>query len=88
MDNIEIIRESKEAEDILNSEVFKKAFVNLKTELLDAWENTPAKDQNLREAIYTSIKLLPEVEKHLRILIEKGKINPSMISSMKGVLKK
>ena len=88
MDNVEIIREGKEAEDILNSDVFKKAIANLKAELLDAWEISPAKDHETREALYTAVKLLPEIEKHLRIMIEKGKINPSMINSMKGVLKK
>ena len=60
MDNIEIIREGKEAEDILNSDVFKKAIANLKAELLDNWESTP--ESELRESIYQAIKL-PEVEK-------------------------
>jgi len=88
MDDTEIIREGREAEEILESAVFKKAFSNYKAELLDNWESTPAKDHELRESIYQAIKLLPEVEKHLRILIEKGKITPSQINSMKGVLKK
>ena len=74
MDNIEIIREGKEAEDILNSDVFKKAIANLKAELLDNWEISPAKDYETRKSIYTAVKLLREIEKHLRIMIEKGKL--------------
>ena len=66
----------------------KRQLPDLKAELLDAWEISPAKDYETREALYTAVKLLPEIEKHLRIMIEKGKINPSMINSMKGVLKK
>lgn len=88
MDESEIVRQGREAEEILNSDVFKLAFSNYKTELLELWEQTPAKDQDMREKIYSAIKLLPEVEKHLRILIEKGKISPTQINSMKGVLKK
>ena len=88
MDSSQIIEEGREAEDILKSDVFKKAFENYKEELLILWESTPAKDTELRETIYMSIKLLPEVEKHLRIFIEKGKINPSQITSLRGVLKK
>ena len=55
MDNIEIIREGKEAEEILNSDVFKKAISNYKAELLDNWESTPAKDYETREAIYQQL---------------------------------
>ena len=88
MDSTQIIEEGREAEDILKSDVFKKAFENYKEELLILWESTPVKDTELRETIYMSIKLLPEVEKLLRIFIEKGKINPSQITSLGGVLKK
>lgn len=87
MDNPQITQESREAEDILNSDVFKKAFINYKNELIDLWEQTPAQDSELRERIYLSIKVLPEVEKHLRIIIEKEKITPKQIKSLKGVIK-
>lgn len=87
MDNTEEVIRSREADDILNSDVFKKAFADYKTELLELWELTPTKDSELRETIYLSIKLLPEVEKHLRIIVEKGKINPKDIMSFKGILK-
>ena len=59
MDDTEIIREGREAEEILESS-FKKAFSNYKAELLDNWESTPAKDHELRESIYQAIKLLPK----------------------------
>jgi len=87
MDSPEIVQESREAEEILNSDVFKKAFINYKNELIDLWEQTPTQDSELRERIYLSIKVLPEVEKHLRIIIEKGKISPKQINSLKGIIK-
>ena len=62
MDESEIVRQGREAEEILDSDVFKLAFVNYKTELLEMWEATPTKDQGKREQIYTAIKILPEVE--------------------------
>ena len=87
MDKQELIIESRNAEEILKSEVFKKAFKNYKNELRDLWEATPTTDLELRETIYRAIKVLPEVEKHLRIIIEKGKINQKDIRSLEGVLK-
>ena len=55
MDDTEIIREGREAEEILESAVFKKAFSNYKAELLDNWKALPQKITNL-ESLY--IRLL------------------------------
>ena len=47
-----------EAEMILNSQVFKKAFTDYKNQLIQNWETTPAKDLETRENIYRAIKIL------------------------------
>ena len=74
MDKQKDIMDGHEAEMILNSQVFKKAFTDYKNQLIQNWETTPAKDLETRENIYRAIKILPEIEKHLRIAVEKGKI--------------
>ena len=79
----EDILKAHEAETILNSEVFKIAFENLKSEYLSMWEESKELDSNLREKLYLAIKNLTTVEKHLRILVEKGKITKSQLEKIK-----
>ena len=77
------LQQGHEAETILNSEVFKLAFTNLKNEYLKMWEDSKELDSALREKLYLSIINLTTVEKHLRILVEKGKITKSQLEKMK-----
>lgn len=82
----EEILKSNEAELILNSETFKNAIEHLKDEYINIWLLTKAEDVTDREALHKAIKLLPEVEKHLRIIIEKGKITKSQLSRLHKVV--
>ena len=64
-----------QAEAILDSDVFKEALENLKNEYTNIWLNTrDIKDTQIREDLHRSLLLLPEVERHLRIMVEKGKL--------------
>ena len=58
MDKQKDIMDGHEAEMILNSQVFKKAFTDYKNQLIQNWETTPAKDLETRENIYRAIKIL------------------------------
>ena len=77
------LQQGHEAETILNSEVFKLAFENLKSEYLNMWQESKELDSNLREKLYLAIKNLTTVEKHLRIIVEKGKITKSQLEKIK-----
>ena len=74
---------AREAETILNSDVFKKAFTSLKEEYLRTWEGSLDQDTNMREKIFMAIKSLNNVEKHLRIMVEKGKITKNQLDKFK-----
>lgn len=82
----EEILKSNEAELILNSETFKDAIQNLKDEYINLWLLSKESDIEKRESLHKAIKLLPEVEKHLRILVEKGKITKSQLSRLHKVV--
>tara|TARA_R100000781_G_scaffold60086_1_gene38402 strand:+ start:342 stop:602 length:261 start_codon:yes stop_codon:yes gene_type:complete len=82
----EEILKSNEAELILNSETFKNAIEHLKDEYINLWLLTKAEDVIDRESLHKAIKLLPEVEKHLRIIIEKGKITKSQLGRLHKVV--
>ena len=86
MANEKDIRSSNEAEALLGSEVFNKAVMQLKEEYTNRWINSDLeKEKELRESIHQAIRILPEVERHLRIIIEKGKITKSQIEKLRGV---
>lgn len=79
MPSQEDILNSNEAELILNSETFTHAVNNLKEDYINLWLLTKDSDINKRENLHKAIKLLPEIEKHLRIIVEKGKITKSQL---------
>jgi len=82
----EEILHSNEAELILNSETFKDAIQILKDEYTNLWLSSKGDDISTREDLHKAIKLLPEVEKHLRIIVEKGKITKSQLGRLHKVV--
>jgi len=86
MPSQEDILNSNEAELILNSETFKHAVNNLKDDYINLWLLSKDSDINKRENLHKAIKLLPEVEKHLRIIVERGKITKAQLSRLHKVV--
>jgi hypothetical protein len=80
------IKEGFEAEKILGNEVFQKAIKNLKEEYIKHWLNSRnIDDVIMREDLHKAILLLPEIERHLRIIVEKGKITKAQIDKIKNI---
>ena len=80
------VLESNEAELILNSDVFKKAITQLHDEYIQLWLQSDQNEEAFRESMHTAVKLLPEIEKHLRIIIEKGKITQTNLRRIRKVM--
>ena len=79
----EEVLESNEAELILKSDTFKKAIENLKKEYVALWMSSRGEDDvAFRETLHNAINVLPEVERHLRILVEKGKITSAQVKKL------
>ena len=82
----EEVVKSAEAERILESDVFQEALQNLKSEYMQAWINSRRpEDIQAREGLHKSILLIPEVEKHLRIIAEKGKLTRANINKVRNI---
>ena len=78
--------QAEQAEILLKSDVFKNAMENLKNEYITHWLNSrDIKDVNIREDLHRSLLLLPEVERHLRILAEKGKLTKANINKIRNI---
>ena len=77
---------AEQAELLLKSDVFQEAVENLKNEYITHWLNSrDIKDVNIREDLHRSLLLLPEVERHLRIIAEKGKLTKSNINKIRNI---
>jgi hypothetical protein len=75
-----------QAEQLLTSDVFKEAIENLKNEYITHWLNSrDINDVTAREDLHRSLLLLPEVERHLRIIAEKGKLTQANINKIRNI---
>ena len=86
MPSQEDILNSNEAELILNAETFTNAIEELKNEYINLWLSSKQDDISKRENLHKAIKLLPEVEKHLRIIVEKGIITKAQLGRLHKVV--
>ena len=86
MANQDEILASDEAELILKSDTFKDAISQLKEEYMSLWVSSDISDKEVRETLYAAVKLLPEVERHLRIIVEKGKITKASLNRLRKVI--
>ncbi len=86
MSTREEVLESNEAELILNSDVFKKAIKQLHEEYIQLWLQSNQDEKAFRESMHAAVKLLPEIEKHLRIIVEKGKITQTNLRRIRKVM--
>lgn len=81
----EEVVKAQQAEQILDSDVFQEAIKNLKDEYVMHWLNSKdIGDVNIREDLHRSILLIPEIEKHLRIIAEKGKLTKTHINKIRS----
>ena len=76
------ITKGKNAERILNDELFKKSFTYLRELYLSEWENSPARDKEARESLWVAIKMLGTVEGHLQTVMQTGKLANRQIEDL------
>jgi hypothetical protein len=82
----EDVIKAAQAEQILTSDVFKEALENLKNEYITHWLNSrDIEHVSIREDLHRSLLLLPEVERHLRIMAEKGKLTQANINKIRNI---
>jgi len=50
------------------------------------WINSEPNEDGFRELIHGAVKVIPEIEKHLRIIVEKGKITRANLNRLRKVI--
>lgn len=70
----ERIYEGDQARLVLENEVFQKALDDIRTELIEQWKQSPARDQEGREKLYQLLRLAEKLEANLRTRLETGRL--------------
>jgi len=70
----EEIERGEQAALLLSHPLLVEARTKIKTELMDAWQTSPARDVEGRETLWLSLKLLEQVMGHLESVVETGQL--------------
>lgn len=62
------------AKEVLENEAFIAAFEAIEKEVIEQWTNSPARDQDGREKLWSYLHLLRKVRMHLVSTLETGKL--------------
>ena len=63
---------SRQAQNLLENELFKEAFHVLKKDLMTSWESSGSSELEARESIWLAMRLLDRIEGHLKSIVETG----------------
>lgn len=62
------------AKEVLENEAFVEAFEAIEKEVIEQWTNSPARDAEGREKLWSYLHLLRKVKAHLTSTLETGKL--------------
>lgn len=77
------IERGRIAQDILDNEIFQDAMEMLEDEYKKIWASTKQEESEERERLWMAMKLIPEFERQLRIIVERGIIKKNQIVKIK-----
>ena len=77
------IERGRIAQDILDNEIFQDAMEMLEDEYKKIWAATKQEESEQRERLWMAMKLIPEFERQLRIIVERGTIKKNQIVKIK-----
>lgn len=80
----ELIRDGQEAERVINSPAYKKAYVLIKSDLLSKFESTRYDERNDRDEIWRKIQTLNWLEQEMQRIMRDGEVaNKTLLQRIK-----
>lgn len=80
----EVMR-GNQAKDLLEHPLMVEAFHLLRTQVMDQWASSPARDTEGREKLWQLTKLIDKLEGHLREVLETGKLAQIQVNDKKNL---
>lgn len=68
------IYDANRAKEVLENEAFQAAFADIENQITQQWIESPARDTEGREKLWTSLKLLQKLKASLEGNLETGKL--------------
>lgn len=79
------MQRGEEARQILSHPLLVEAFEVLEQEITERWSNSPARDAEGREKLWTTLKLLHRLQAQLTSVVETGQIARATIAQRLGL---
>ena len=68
------IYDGEQAKQVLENPAFERAFADIKQEYMNAWMNSPARDEDGRKLLYLMVKSLEKLQLTLSSSLEDGRM--------------
>lgn len=62
------------AKEVIENEVFVDAFTQIQNEVIEQWTNSPARDADGRERLWTYLQMLRRLQAQLQQTMESGQL--------------
>jgi|LauGreDrversion4_1035100.scaffolds.fasta_scaffold291968_2 hypothetical protein len=62
------------AKEVIENEVFVDAFTQIQNEVIEQWTNSPARDAEGRERLWTYLQMLKRLQAQLQQTMESGQL--------------
>jgi len=69
---------ARQANNLLQNELFIETFDVLKEDLMRRWSNSGSTESESRESIWLAMRLLDRLQGHIKSIVETGHMNESL----------
>ena len=80
------IARATQARQIVEDPIFREAADGLKSQLMEQWEQSPARDTEGRERLWLAVSLLGKLEAHLLQVMQTGKMAQFQLKEARTLL--
>lgn len=80
----EDVRRAAQAKELAEHPMLREALAELENEYMRAWVESDARDTAGRERLYTAVRVVQEFRRHLRIVIDSGRIGREHLTKLRN----
>jgi hypothetical protein len=74
------------AKEVIENEVFVDAFTQIQNEVIEQWTNSPARDAEGRERLWTYLQMLKRLQAQLQQTMESGQLARIDLEHKRGLM--
>lgn len=82
-ERIEEMRRGTQARAIMDNPLWHEAWENLEQTILNAWRESPTRDEEGREALWVMLKVAERVKGHIKTVLETGQMAEMQIADLR-----